>query len=134
MQSSEIHFEYIQDKNLILGHASGLLDFYDFNLHLQELSQHVELSSGPDGLYDFTQITDIRGSLISWEQIAHQICALEPTRKDIKIAIVVGDNQKVIRVFEGWLVITALSEYQYRLFTKMEEAKAWLKLDISAQA
>lgn len=126
MQPSRITFEFSRDKNLVLGHASGLLDFFDFELHMLELSQSVDLSTGPDGLYDFSQVSNIQGSIESWEQTAHQICAIEPARKGVKIAIVVGNNESLNRIFDGWLVIMALSDYQYQLFATKEQAREWL--------
>ena len=126
MPQSKIQFSFDSEKNLVLGYAEGMLEFDDFELHMQELSQNVDLSNGPDGLYDFTQVPNITGNLAGWEQTAHQICAIEPAREEVKIAIVVGENSNLVRLFDGWLVIMALSDFRYKLFSTTDEAKLWL--------
>lgn len=128
MLKSRINYYIDPQLDLIFGFSKGIVEYKDFNIHASEALNDVDFREGLHGLYDLRKVVRLIGNP---EDFLHASNALTRPKlnenRNIRIAIVVGDNPLLDRSFDGWKVMMSMTQYHFETFPDIEYACHWLK-------
>ncbi len=130
----KLDYQFFLEDKLFVVKSNRDISFEDIIVHVGNLMEDERFHLGINGLYDFTQLENITGSVETFLVTAEAMSDKTIINTPAKTAILVPDNnQFVYEVFHGYVIMTSASLIEYQIFKESETKQMLAFLDISAR-